>query len=161
MLNDFYSKVEMAKRGLLNSGYISPKTSFSELERRVALRTAFVARFVVLREGRRSKAHRMIEEMVWTEEATAEDVANMFRHAFIANGDKIQPVEKDLKKALDHAERSIEYFMTQYLERATSSFQEALEDYQKSNDLLFGEDEAEIPKSGGWQVVSSQLNITS
>ena len=131
------------------------KVNFTESERIIALRTAFVARFIVLREGRRSKAHRMIEEMVWTDDASAENVANMFRHAFIASGDKIQPAEKDITKALDHAKRSIEYFLDHYLGRATTSFQEALEDYQRSNELLFGENREEVPRSGGWQVVTA------
>ncbi len=129
------------------------KGNFTEADRKMALRTAFVARFIVLREGRRSKAHRMIEEMVWTDDASATDVANMFRQAFIANGDKIQPVERDIKKALDHAERSIDYFMDHYINRSSTSFIEALDDYQRSNELLFGEDEDEVPRSGGWQVV--------
>ena len=41
-----------------------------------AERTAFVARFIVLREGRRSRAHRQIEQLCWEIETTAEDLYN-------------------------------------------------------------------------------------
>jgi len=144
----------MSRRDFIKKEGLGPKREFTEEERKIALRTAFVARFIVLREGKRSKAHRMIEELAWTADASAENVANMFRHSFIANGDKIQPIEKDINKALEHAGRSIDYFLDQYLERSSTSFQEALEDYQRSNELLFGENEEEVPRSGGWQVVS-------
>ena len=68
--------------------------------RRVAQRTAFVARFIVLREGRRSRAHRKIEEMIWSNETTVEALYEMFRAAFINNGDKLEPVDRDLNRAL-------------------------------------------------------------
>lgn len=123
---------------------------------RIALRTAFVARFIVLREGRRSRAHRIIEQLSWAESSTADDVYNMFKQAFIANGDKMQPVDRDLKRALAHAKRSVDYFVEQYLGRSSKSFKEALEDYERSNKLLFGED-AETPlRSGGWRLPSEQ-----
>lgn len=122
----------------------------SKEERRLALRTAFIARFIVLREGRRSKAHRMIEEMVWSDSASADDVLKMFRQAFIANGDKMQPVEKDLQKAFKHAKRSAEYFIDQYLGRVTNSFSDALLDYSRSNSLLFSGESEESPGEGGW-----------
>jgi len=138
-----------AIRGPLNPG--PARRVFTDEERRLALRTAFIARFIVLREGRRSRAHRMIEEMVWTNDATAEDVANMFRQAFIANGDKIKPVDKDIQKALKHARRSAEYFVDQYIGRATSSFREALTDYMRSNALLFSEEDGDRPRDGGWR----------
>jgi len=124
-------------------------------ELRVAQRTAFVARFIVLREGRRSKAHRMIEEMAWTPETDAETLAKMFTAAFMMNGDKIQRFEKDLKKALMHANNSANYHVDHYLERATENFKDAILDYERSNELLFDENSEEKPKSGGWQVVSS------
>lgn len=122
--------------------------------RRIALRTAFVARFIVLREGRRSRAHRLIEEMKWTPESCAEDLYRMFRQAFLDNGDKLQPVDRDLKRALGHAERSVDYFIGQYIDRATLSFAEALEDYERSNQLLFGDEVREGPRNGGWRLPS-------
>jgi len=118
--------------------------------RRIAIRTAFVSRFIVLRENRRTKAHRKIETMVWNVEASAEDLYEQFREAFIENGDKLMPVDRDLKRALSHAYCSIEHFMGQYLGRSTKSFDEALKDYHKSNTLLFGEDD--IPKIVGWRI---------
>lgn len=126
-------------------------------KRRVALRTAFIARFIVLREGRRSKAHREIEQTYWSTEATAQDVYRIFREAFVKNGDKLGPVDRDLKRALDHAERSVDHFVSQYCERATTTFREALRDYAKSNQLLFGEDPSgpEVPRNGGWRLTSS------
>lgn len=120
--------------------------------RRVALRTAFVARFIVLREGRRSRAHRLIEQIAWEDASTAYDLYKMFRQAFLDNGDRLQPVDRDLRRALEHAERSVDYFVQQYCNRSTLSFHDALLDYARSNDLLFGE-EGEIPRSGGWRYV--------
>lgn len=120
--------------------------------RNSALRTAFVARFIVLREGRRSRAHRIIEEMAWSEETQALELYERFRQAFIENGDKLQPVDRDLKRAWAHAERSVDYFIEQYLGRTCLSFCEALEDYDRSNRLLFGDDPANVPRNGGWRV---------
>lgn len=129
------------------------KPKHTEDELRIAKRTAFVARFIVLREGRRTKAHRMIEEMTWSEDSDAEALANMFRAAFLMNGDKVKRFEKDLKKALDHAEYSSRYHVDHYIERACLSFREAIEDYHRTNSLLFEEDSPDKPKSGGWQAI--------
>lgn len=90
--------------------------------------------------------------MSWSEETTAEELVVMFREAFRENGDKMQPVERDLKRAFAHAERSVDYFIGQYLDRSTLSFRDALKDYKRSNELLFGDNEEEIPRSGGWRV---------
>jgi hypothetical protein len=120
--------------------------------RRIAARTAFIARFIVLREGRRSRAHRLIEQLTWDIEATADDVMKLIREAFVENGDRLGPVERDLRRALEHAERSVDHFIDQYVGRATTSFREALSDYDRSNRLLFGEDKEEVPRSGGWRV---------
>jgi hypothetical protein len=122
--------------------------------RRVALRTAFVARFIVLREGRRSRAHRLIEKISWGPEASAQDLYDMFRKAFTDNGDRLEPVDRDLKRSLEHAERSVDYFIQPYVDRSTLSFKAALDDYQKSNELLFGEGEP-APRSGGWRCSKS------
>jgi hypothetical protein len=125
-------------------------------KRKVALRTAFIARFIVLREGRRSKAHRVIESLCWSPNASAQDLYLMIREAFQKNGDKLGPVDRDLKRAIEHAERSVDHFIGQYCERATLSFRQALQDYIKSNQLLFGEDTdgPEIPRAGGWRLVN-------
>ncbi|HMO18346.1 MAG TPA: hypothetical protein PKA63_08810 [Oligoflexia bacterium] len=120
--------------------------------RRLALRTAFVSRFIVLREARRSKAHRIIEAMEWDDSTTAEDLYDRFRAAFITNGDKLEPVDRDLRRALQHAYCSIEHFVGQYVGRSANNFTDALKDYKRSNILLFGEDE-EIPvKTVGWRL---------
>ena len=126
-------------------------------QRRVALRTAFVARFIVLREGRRSRAHRVIEQMVWGPEATAETLYQMFRKAFVDNGDKLGPVDRDLRRAIGHAERSVDYFIGQYLDRSVLSFGQALTDYERSNQLLFGENGQEVPRNGGWRLPSESV----
>lgn len=128
-----------------------PKEQADPDLQRAAARTAFVARFIVLREGRRTRAHRVIEALTWDEETTAEELAAMFRRAFIENGDKLGPVDRDIRRALEHARCSAGYFTDQYLGRRTLSFAEALADYQRSNALLFGDDE-EVPRSGGWRV---------
>ncbi len=117
-----------------------------------ARRTAFVARFIVLRESKRSRAHRVIELMEWKDEATAEEIAERFRAAFRSNGDKLSPVERDLRRALEHSRRSINFFIMEYEVRATLSFVEALEDYDRSNVLLFGDDEK--PRPSGWMLPS-------
>ncbi len=127
---------------------------------RVAIRTAFIARFIVLREGRRSKAHRIIEELTWESSASANEIALKIREAFIENGDQLFPVDRDINRAFVHAERSGKYFVDHYLERATLTFKDALIDYAKSNMMLFGEKEFEgekkndptIPKKGGWRI---------
>jgi len=117
-----------------------------------AMRTAFVARFIVLREGRRSRAHRIIEQMSWDENTTAEELMKCFREAFVENGDKMQPVDRDLKRAMEHARCSVNYFAEQYADRSVLSFHEALLDYERSNRLLFGENPKDVPRSGGWRL---------
>lgn len=120
--------------------------------RRLALRTAFVSRFIVLREGRRSKAHRLIEAMSWDDATSAEDLYDKFRGAFLQNGDKLEPVDRDLRRALTHSYCSIEHFMGQYVGRSTSNFIDSLLDYKRSNQLLFGDEPEEHIKTVGWRV---------
>ena len=124
--------------------------------RNVAIRTAFVARFIVLREGRRSRAHRLIEKLTWDAGTTAQELAKMFREAFVQNGDKLKPVDRDIDRSLRHAERSAGYFVEEYIGRATESFLDALKDYQRSNQLLFGDGTENVPRKGGWR-----MNTTS
>lgn len=129
------------------------KTQVDELTLVAARRTAFVARFIVLREGRRTKAHRLIEEMAWEAATTAEQLAERFRQAFIDNGDKLEPVDRDIRRALAHAERSMGFFIDYYVQRATLSFKTALSDYIRSNQLLFGSEVPdEAPRTGGWRL---------
>ena len=120
--------------------------------RNIAVRTAFIARFIVLREGRRSRAHRLIEQISWEKEASAQEVAKKFLEAFLSNGDKLPPVKRDLKRALLHGERSVDYFIGQYVERATLDFHDALADYVRSNKVLFGEEAKATPRRGGWRL---------
>jgi hypothetical protein len=120
--------------------------------RRIALRTAFISRFILLREARRSRAHRIIEAMSWDNLTTAEDLYDRFRSAFIQNGDKLESVDRDLRRALSHAYCSIEHFLGQYVNRSTLNFMDALEDYKKSNKLLFGDDVDKEIKSVGWRL---------
>lgn len=117
-----------------------------------ARRTAFLARFIVLRESKRSRAHRKIEEMSWADSTTAEELAKSFYDIFVENNDNLENIERDIRRALEHSSRSIEHFVEEYLKRATTNFVDALEDYDRSNSLLFGEDEQ--PKMGGWQLTS-------
>lgn len=123
-----------------------------------AMRTAFVARFIVLREGRRTRAHRVIEAMKWEQETTAEELYNRFRKAFIDNGNNLKPVDRDLRRAMDHAKCSATYFVHQYVGRQTLSFQQSLLDYEKSNRLLFGDNPKDVPRKGGWKL-SIALNM--
>ena len=115
-----------------------------------ARRTAFVARFIVLRESKRTRAHRVIEMMSWEPTTSVEDLAARVRNAFVENGDNMSPVDRDIRRALAHAERSINHFIQEYANRSTLNFIEALIDYEKSNVLLFGDDD--YPKTGGWRL---------
>lgn len=115
-----------------------------------ARRTAFIARFIVLREAKRTRAHRTIENLEWSDEVTAEELCERFRIIFQENGDNMEPVNRDLRRALAHANRSLTYFVGEYAERATNNFVDALFDYERSNSLLFGNDEQ--PKPGGWRL---------
>jgi len=123
-------------------------------EREMALirarRTAFVARFIVLRESKRTRAHRIIEMMEWQDLTTVEELQERFRTAFVENGDNMLPVERDLRRAFAHAQRSLNHFIQEYSSRATVNFIEALFDYERSNQLLFGDEES--PKPGGWRM---------
>jgi hypothetical protein len=93
-----------------------------------ARRTAFVARFIVLREARRTRAHRTIEQLSWNKDTTAEELADLFRTAFKQNGDNMVPVNRDIRRALAHADRSINHFIGEYSSRATLNFIDALID---------------------------------
>lgn len=117
-----------------------------------ARRTAFIARFIVLREAKRSRAHRTIELMEWSDSATTEDLYQQIRQIFVDNGDNMTPVDRDLRRAMAHSMRSLHYFIHEYSARSTASFIDALFDYERSNKLLFGEDEQ--PKLGGWRLPS-------
>lgn len=123
-----------------------------ESEREIirARRTAFLARFIVLREGKRTKAHRTIEMMEWGDLTTVEELSARFRQAFVDNGDVMRPVDRDLRRALAHSYRSLKFFIHEYSRRATLDFVSALEDYGYSNELLFSEDDQ--PRSGGWRM---------
>lgn len=137
--------VEIAVLQAGSEGY-----DISDSDRVRARRTAFVARFIVLREAKRTRAHRAIEFLEWSADSTAEELAERFRQIFIENGDNMMPVERDIRRALGHSSRSLNHFIQEYARRATSSFIEALFDYERSNTLLFGNDE--YPKPGGWRM---------
>ncbi len=127
-------------------------SGLQEMEKAIlrARRTAFVARFIVLREGKRTRAHRVIELMDWEDLTTVEELAERFRQAFVDNGDNMVPVDRDIRRAMAHSHRSLKFFVSEYSLRSTRSFVEALVDYERSNQLLFGVDEQ--PKPGGWRL---------
>ena len=128
---------------------------FDPEKRRIALRTSFVSRFIVLREGRRSRAHRKIEQMEWDRSASAEELRERFLAAFRDNGDKLDLIERDLRRAYDYASNSVDHFILHYVNRSTLTFQDALDDYIKSNELLFGSEDEEKPREGGWRLKSN------
>lgn len=134
----------------INAASLTSSDENVEREVREARRTAFVARFIVLREAKRSRAHRKIEKLKWDRKTSAEELAEMIRSIFRENGDNLIPVERDIVRALAHANRSINYFIKEYYSRATDNFEEALMDYQRSNTLLFGDDDK--PKLVGWRL---------
>ena len=115
-----------------------------------ARRTAFVARFIVLRESKRSKAHRRIEMLEWKDDTTAEELYDLFKRIFAENRDNQRIVERDLRRAMAHVSRSVNYFVREYAARATKDFIGALYDYDHSNRLLFSSDEQ--PRLGGWRL---------
>ncbi len=127
-----------------------PELSDNEKKIVRARRTAFVARFIVLREGKRTRAHRTIEMMEWEDSTTVEELAERFRNAFISNGDAMMPVDRDIRRALAHSYRSLKCFIQEYAGRATLDFLGALDDYGRSNELLFTDEDQ--PRSGGWRL---------
>jgi hypothetical protein len=88
--------------------------------------------------------------MEWDEQSTVEELAARFRQAFIDNGDVMMPVDRDLRRAVAHSYRSLKFFITEYSHRATLDFIGALEDYGRSNELLFTDEDQ--PRSGGWRL---------
>ncbi len=123
----------------------------SDKEVASAIRTAFVAKFILLRESKRSKAHRTIEKLSWLENTSVKDLHTIIRNEFIRNGDKLIAVDKDLDRALMYAKASANYFLSQYLSRECLSFREALLDYERSNELLFGTPDCPENKRKGWK----------
>ena len=111
-----------------------------------------MAKFILLRENKRSRAHRSIEKLSWLESATARDLYNQIRAEFIRNGDKLLTVDKDLDRALMHAEGSANYVLSQYLSRECLNFKQALLDYERSNELLFGSSQCPNNKRKGWKL---------
>ncbi|MFM1848857.1 MAG: hypothetical protein RL417_2331 [Pseudomonadota bacterium] len=138
-------------------GQGSFKTPVNNLDLIRARRTAFVARFVVLRESKRTKAHRIIEMMEWSDEISAEELLQRFRGVFLENGDNMVPVDRDLNRAIGHASRSLNHFVAEYAARATTNFIDALFDYERSNSLLFGGEDQ--PKPGGWRLPRELLKM--
>ena len=114
-----------------------------------ARRMAFIARFIVLRENKRSKAHRKIEQLSWSNNATAEELAEKIRLVFKLNGDNLISINRDLRRALEHASPASKHFVEEYAQRSCNTFIEAIEDYERSNHLLFEGQEA--PRCTGWR----------
>jgi hypothetical protein len=95
--------------------------------------------------------------MEWSDSATTEELYQKIRQVFVDNGDNMTPVDRDLRRAMAHSMRSLHYFIHEYSARSTVSFIDALFDYERSNKLLFGEDEQ--PKLGGWRLPSELLRM--
>ena len=62
----------------------------------------------------------------------------------------MMPVDRDLRRSVAHSYRSLKFFVMEYARRATLDFIGALEDYGRSNELLFTDEEQ--PRSGGWRI---------
>ena len=148
-----------------------------------ARRTAFISRFIVLREGKKSKAHRQIESLEWTDSTSTEELVANLREIFASYGDSLASIDRDLRRAKAHADRLNPYHGTEgkpdtyeshfslwplieeYNKRSCTTFVDALFDYERSNKLLFG-DENDQPKLGGWRlprelIRSKQVSKTS
>lgn len=111
-----------------------------KLEKLIAMRTAFVSRFIVLRAQRRSRANRRLVQLTWTTTETAESLKEQFREILITHGEYKRKADRDLDNAYSFAVRSSELFCVSYFQRATTSFKDALYDFFRSNAMLFGED---------------------
>ena len=105
------SQVAVENTGVKGGG--APLTEEAKAHIR-ARRTSFTARFIVLREGKRSRAHRVIELMSWDDLTTVEELYTRFRKAFVENKDSMSPVDRDLKRAFAHADRSLTFFIKEY-----------------------------------------------
>lgn len=141
-----------------------------------ARRTAFISRFIVLREGKKSKAHRQVEALEWSDNTTTEELLATIKGIFANFGDNASSVDRDLKRAKAHADRLNPYhipeskpanyeshfslwpLIEEYNKRSCTNFVDALFDYERSNRLLFG-DEADQPKLGGWRLPRELLRI--
>ena len=145
-----YSKMVQNRAKDVTKIQVREDLEVDELSLKQARRTAFVARFIVLREGKRTRAHRRIEQLKWEEITSAEELASHFRSIFEDNGDNLELVDRDIRRALAHASRSISFFVSEYLSRSTLNFVDALLDYERSNSLLFEEEDQ--PKPGGWRL---------
>ena len=132
-LSDLKDYLEQEKK-LINS---------KSLELIQARRTAFIARFIVLRESKRSRAHGEIELLTWQAETTAEELAAIMASIFKSHKEDMKSANRDIKRALSHASRSMSHFVAEYVKRSNESFAEALSDYNRSNLLLFGDEKNE------------------
>ena len=139
-------------QGALAQNGAAPGSNAAQIALIKARRTAFIARFIVLRESKRSRSHRSIEQLEWADLTTAEDIAQSIRRIFVQNGDNLEPVDRDLRRSLAHADRSLNHFIEEYCSRSTTNFIDALYDYERSNKLLFGNEEEEQPGLGGWHL---------
>lgn len=106
-----------------------------------ALRNAFIARFIVLTNRRRSRANGLLKKLTWTEEVTAEQLAEIIKGIFVSANDFNETIEKDIAKSIEHANYSAIFFTEYYHQRSILSIKEAVEDYKRSNELLFGDRE--------------------
>lgn len=109
-------------------------------------RAAFLSKFILLRENKKSKAHREIEKEFWGPEETAQDLYAKFLCIFEKYKDN--KAKEDLKASLKYAKTLIDYFVNQYSTRITLNFGDALRDYKRTHDLL----EENCLKPMGWKI---------
>ncbi|MCS6960896.1 MAG: hypothetical protein NZT61_00120 [Deltaproteobacteria bacterium] len=102
-----------------------------------AQRTAFVSKFIILRETKISPAHTVIEMLTWEDKTTYLELANAFEKIFKVTG-RDKTYLKDIKKAIEHAKNLSIAFVNEYARRSGLSFLESLIDYEKSIFILFG-----------------------
>lgn len=104
-----------------------------------AKRTAFVSKFIILREKKISQAHSIIERLLWNQKTDYQTLARVFKRIFKFFNDE-RTYESDIKKASEYAKNLPTYFIKEYDTRSGTSFLQALLDYEKSVFILFGSD---------------------
>lgn len=104
-----------------------------------ARRTAFVSKFIILRENKISRSHAILERLHWDDTTTYYDLYRAF-YKILRAFDKPLCFKKDLDKAKEHAKTLSPTFVREYANRSGQSFLEALIDYEKSVYILFGAD---------------------
>ncbi|MCS6892954.1 MAG: hypothetical protein NZO16_00045 [Deltaproteobacteria bacterium] len=111
--------------------------SFAQSDILRARRTAFVSKFIILRENKVSRAHEIIEKLAWDDTDSHYTLAKAFEKIFNFFGED-KSYMKDIEKALLSAKSLSAAFIKEYATRSGKCFLEALLDHERSIFILFG-----------------------